>query len=132
MEKLIEVTVAQGGDPSVIENPDLLPTCANEAILTASRSGFVTRCDALTLGAAATRLGAGRDRKEDDIDPGVGITIDAKVGSTVSIGDTLARVRYSDPAKWDAQRDLLASAWAIEDEPPAQQDLIIERIVATS
>ena len=132
LEKLIEVAVAQGGDPSVIENPDLLPTCANEAILTANRSGFITGCDALTVGVAATRLGAGRDRKEDDIDPGVGITVEAKVGATVSTGDTLARVRYSDQAKWDAQRDLLASAWAIEDEPPKPQDLIIERIEATS
>jgi pyrimidine-nucleoside phosphorylase len=132
LEKLIEVAIAQGGDPSVIENPDLLPTCANEAILTANRSGFVTRCDALTVGVAATRLGAGRDRKEDDIDPGVGITIEAKVGDTVSTGDTLARVRYSDQAKWDAQRDLLASAWAIDDEPPKLQDLIIERIDVTS
>jgi pyrimidine-nucleoside phosphorylase len=130
LEKLVEVAVAQGGDPSVIENPDLLPTCADEAILTANRSGFVTRCDALTVGVAATRLGAGRDRKEDDIDPGVGITIEAKMGDTVSTGDILARVRYSDPAKWEAQRDLLASAWVIEDIPPEPQDLIIERIEA--
>jgi pyrimidine-nucleoside phosphorylase len=130
LEKLVEVAVAQGGDPSVIENPDLLPTCANEAIITANRSGFVTRCDALTVGVAATRLGAGRDRKEDDIDPGVGITVEAKMGDTVSTGDILARVRYSDPAKWDAQRDLLASAWVIEELPPEPQDLIIERIEA--
>jgi pyrimidine-nucleoside phosphorylase len=132
LEKLVEVVAAQGGDPSVIENPDLLPTCANEAVLTADRDGFVTRCDALTVGVAATRLGAGRDRKEDDIDPGVGITVEAKVGDRVSTGDTLARIRYSDQAKWDAQRDLLASAWAIDDEAPEPQDLIIERIEATS
>jgi pyrimidine-nucleoside phosphorylase len=131
LEKLVEVVAAQGGDPSVIENPDLLPTCANEAVLTADRDGFVTRCDALTVGVAATRLGAGRDRKEDDIDPGVGITVEAKVGDRVSTGDTLARIRYSDQAKWDAQRDLLASAWAIDEEAPEPQDLIIERIEAT-
>jgi thymidine phosphorylase len=81
---------------------------------------------------AATRLGAGRDRKEDDIDPGVGITVEAKVGDRVSTGDALARIRYSDQAKWDTQRDLLASAWAIDDEAPEPQDLIIERIEATS
>ena len=128
LQKLIDVAVAQGGDPSVIEDPDLLPVCAHEAVITAPRDGFVTHCDALTIGVVATRLGAGRERKEDTIDPGVGITLEAKVGDPVDAGQTLARVRYNDTSRWHVQEKSLISAWTIDDNPPAPQPLIIERI----
>jgi len=131
LEKFIEVTLAQGGDPSVLENPALLPTCAHEAVITAEREGYVTGCDALIVGAAATRLGAGRDRKEDSVDPGVAITLEAKVGDRVSVGDPLATVRYGDPKRWESQRESLALAWTVGDEKPESQPLIIERIDAT-
>jgi thymidine phosphorylase len=131
LEKFIEVTLAQGGDPSVLENPDLLPTCAHEAVITAESEGYVTDCDALTIGAAATRLGAGRNRKEDSVDPGVAITLEAKVGDSVRVGDPLARVRYNDPARWESQRESLALAWTVGDEAPETQTLIMERIDAT-
>lgn len=128
LQKLIDVAVAQGGDPAVIEDPGQLPVCAHEAVITAPRDGFVTRCDALTIGVAAMRLGAGRERKEDTVDPGVGITLEAKVGHQVSKGDPLARVRYSDLARWGAQEEPLASAWTIAEAAPDPQTLIIERI----
>ena len=128
LQKLIDVTIAHGGDPGVIENPDLLPSCANESVVEAESDGYVTRCDALTIGVAATRLGAGRERKEDSIDPGVGITLEAKVGDRVTAGMPLARVRYSDQNRWEAQGDLLASAWSIQDDVPPAPELIIERI----
>jgi thymidine phosphorylase len=124
--------VAQGGDPSAIENPDLLPVCPNEAVITAPRDGYVTRCDALTIGVVATRLGAGRERQEDTIDPGVGITLEAKVGDQVQAGQTLARARYSDAARWQAQEPALASAWMIEDTAPEPQPLIVERVEPAS
>jgi thymidine phosphorylase len=128
LQKLTDVVVAQGGDPSAIENPDLLPVSPHEAVITAPRDGYVTRCDALTVGVVATRLGAGRERQEDTIDPGVGITLEAKVGDRVQSGQPLARARYSDTARWQAQEPALASAWTIEDIAPAPQPLIVERV----
>jgi pyrimidine-nucleoside phosphorylase len=128
LQKLTDVVVAQGGDPSAIENPDLLPVCPHEAVITAPRDGYVTRCDALTVGVVATRLGAGRERQEDTIDPGVGITIEAKVGDRVQSGQPLARARYRDTARWRAQEPALASAWNIEDTAPEPQALIVERL----
>jgi pyrimidine-nucleoside phosphorylase len=128
LQKFMEVIESQGGDPSVIENPDLLPTCAHEAVVVADREGFVVRCDALAIGAAATRLGAGRDRKEDAIDPGVGITLEAKVGDRVAVGDSLARVRYNDQSRWQSHEKALTSAWTIEDSAPEPQPLVLERI----
>jgi pyrimidine-nucleoside phosphorylase len=130
LQKLIDVAVAQGGDPSVIEDPDLLPVCTEEAVITAPGDGFVTRCDALTIGVVATRLGAGRDRQEDDVDPGVAITLEAKIGDEVTRGQPLARVRYNDAARWQSQRDALVSAWVISDTAPAERPLVIETVVS--
>ncbi len=103
LQKLIDVVAAQGGDPSVIHDPSLLPRAPNEGVIEADRDGFVVQCDAFVVGTVATHLGAGRERKEDIVDPGVGITVLAKVGVPVSKGQPLARVRFREPARWDAR-----------------------------
>ncbi len=131
LQKLIDVVVAQGGDPAYVEDPSLLPMCSYQEVITAPDSGHVARCDALTIGVAATRLGAGRERKEDTVDPGVGITLEAKVGDRVEAGQPLARVHFNDPARWKAQEKSLASAWSIEETPPPPQTLVLERIDQT-
>jgi pyrimidine-nucleoside phosphorylase len=130
LQKLVDVAEAQGGDTSVIRDPSLLATAPHEAVIEADRSGYVTRCDALIIGTVATRLGAGRERKEDVVDPGVGITVAAKLGEKVEKGHPLATVRFSDPARWEAQREMLATAWAIEAALPDLADLIVERVDA--
>ncbi|HET7847379.1 MAG TPA: thymidine phosphorylase [Acidimicrobiia bacterium] len=130
LQKLVDVAEAQGGDASVIRDPSLLATAPHEAVIEADRSGYVTRCDALIIGTVATRLGAGRERKDDVVDPGVGITVAAKLGEKVEKGQPLATVRFSDPARWEAQREMLATAWSIEDASSELADLIVERIEA--
>jgi len=58
--------------------------------------------------------------------------VDAKLGEKVQKGQPLARVRFSDPARWEAQREGLAAAWVIGDTTPEIGDLIVERIDATA
>ncbi len=132
LQKFIEVTIAHGGDPGVIEDPSQLAKAPKEAVIAAPYDGYVTRCDALTIGSAGVRLGAGRAKKDDIIDPGVGISVKAKLGDPVSAGDPLAVIRYSEDARWADQRSHLASAWEISDEPVEPPRLIIERIHATT
>ena len=131
LQKLIDVTTAQGGDASFIEDPGELPKCSEEALVTAPAAGFVTRCDALTIGVVATRLGAGREHQEDAIDPGVGISLEAKVGDHVEAGQPMARVAYNDNARWQAQEKALTEAWTISETPPEPPNLVIERIEAS-
>lgn len=128
LEKLKDVAIAHGGDPSVLDDVSMLEVADREAVIPAPEDGYVTRCDARTIGIAATRLGAGRERKEDDIDHGVGVTLEAKIGARVSEGEPLAVVRYNDEEKWMSQRDKLASAWSIGPEAPKARDLILERV----
>ncbi len=123
-----EVVIAQGGDPSVIDDPTLLVTAPRSHEIVARDAGVVSRCDALSIGTAGVRLGAGRQTKEDDVDPGVGITIHAKSGDTVAVGDPLATVRYGDLARLEAALPLLDAAWEISADPPETVPLILGEV----
>ncbi len=123
-EKLVEVVAAQGGDPAVIHDPTLLPTAPHHHEITAARSGYLTRCDALDLGVAAMRLGAGRERKEDAIDPGVGLRVLAKVGDPVEAGQPLVRLAWSDPDRLATALPLAERALEIGEERVAPPPLI--------
>ncbi len=132
LQKLIDVTEAHGGNGAAVEDPTLLPSAEHIETVAAPRSGYVSRCDAHTVGITATRLGAGRERKGEDVDHSVGITLQAKVGSRVEKGDTLALVHHNSHEKWESHREALAAAWVISDEAPPETPLIIERIDAST
>ncbi|MCW2680246.1 MAG: deoA, partial [Frankiales bacterium] len=72
---------AQGGDPAAA-----LPTAPHSEVVEAPRDGWLSRLDALAVGTAAWRLGAGRARKEDDVDPGAGVVLGAALGERVAKG----------------------------------------------
>ena len=128
LEKLKEVATAQDGDPSVIDDPSLLAAAPETDEVTAGESGYVSGCDALIIGMTATRLGAGRERKEDEIDPGVGITIHKKIGDRVEPGDVLATARFSRSELWERHQERLETAWTISDDPVDTPELILDRI----
>jgi pyrimidine-nucleoside phosphorylase len=127
MEKFQDVIVAQDGDPRVTEDRSLLPRAPERYELLAPQSGVVARCDARDIGVAGVRLGAGRERKEDEVDPGVAISVLAKVGDTVAKGQTMATIAYRDESRLEAALPLLQRAWAIGAEAAAPQ-LIIGRV----
>lgn len=130
LEKLREVILAQEGDPEVVDDFQMFPSAELEAEVVADRDGYVLGVDALVVGLAATRLGAGRDKKEDEIDPGVGITLLRKKCDPVTSGDTLAVVRYNDAELWEQQRPALGTAWKIGSEQVERTGLVLERIQA--
>jgi pyrimidine-nucleoside phosphorylase len=116
-EKLIEVAEAQGGDPAVLHHPELLASAPHEEVIVAPKDGRVARCDAYDIGVAALRLGAGRESKADQIDPGIGITILAKIGDEVARGQPLARLTWSDEERLRLGRALVERAFEIADGP---------------
>ncbi len=127
-DKLVEVVEAQGGDTGHLHHPERFPTADHEHLITASRSGFVSTVDALDIGVGALRLGAGRERTDDGIDPAVGVVVEAKVGDRVSTGDPLARVSWNDRSRFDAALPVIERAFTISDAPPAATALIHEEI----
>ncbi len=122
------VIEAQGGDRAVLEDPAVLPDAPSRHEFRAKEAGTIGGCDALAIGVAAMRLGAGRERKEDVIDPGVGITVHAKAGTTVAVDEPLATLAYRDDDRLQGALVLLEEAWTMGEV--AEAELIIERITA--
>ncbi|MGH8862483.1 MAG: thymidine phosphorylase [Jatrophihabitantaceae bacterium] len=87
---------AQGGDPAAP-----LPTARERHVITAPASGVLTRLDAMAVGTAAWRLGAGRARKEDPVSAGAGVVMLAKPGDRVTAGEPLLELHADDPARFD-------------------------------
>ncbi len=99
LEKFKEMVKAQGGDIAEVDNPELLPKAKDVIPFTASRAGYVAELDALAVGRAAMSLGAGRQKKGDPIDLGVGIEVVRKTGDMVAEGDVLAYIHSNDEKK---------------------------------
>jgi pyrimidine-nucleoside phosphorylase len=128
LEKLEQVIVAQDGDPAVLTDLSVLPQPPEFVEFEAPRSGWVTECHAHRIGVAGVQLGGGRLRKEDDVDPAVGIWVFAKEGETIEEGQPLARIGWRDGAKLGAAMELLETAWTIADEPPEPKPLVIGEV----
>jgi thymidine phosphorylase len=128
LEKFREIIAQQGGDARVVDDYSRLPATPKRIAFTASRSGYVTRLDAELLGRATMVLGAGRDRVEDVIDPGVGALVRAKPGDTVRAGDIMVELHYRDSSRLETALHLLRDACQIDDAPPAAQELILETV----
>jgi pyrimidine-nucleoside phosphorylase len=129
LEVFARVVNAQGGDAKVVEQPQaVLPSAPHKADVCAPGPGFVSTLDAYRIGVAAMRLGAGRERKEDTIDPGVGITLLHKPGDEVSDGEPVVRLTYRHPARLEEALRVLEGAITVAEEPPGRQSLIIDRV----
>jgi len=118
----------QGGDIAVIDDPERLPRAPVIVPLPAQRTGTVAAIDGMALGYTLNDLGGGRARKEDRIDPAVGLVLAAKVGDRVAAGEPLLHVHAASDA--DAARVLprLAAAYTIGDTGVAPPPLIYEII----
>lgn len=128
LDRFMRVVEAQGGDPRVIAEPDRLGRAERVFEINADRSGFVARCDAYQIGVAGVRLGAGRERKEDTVDHGVGISVLAKIGSSVEPGQPLARIRYRDETSLQEALPYLNRAWEISPDSVQSRPLFLDRI----
>jgi len=104
LEKFTEFVQAQGGDPSLIEHPDRLPEAPVVKPLLTQCSGWITDIDAREVGLVAVDLGGGRKRKEDAIDPRVGVVFKTKVGDRIELLDPILEVHAASES--DAERAL--------------------------
>jgi pyrimidine-nucleoside phosphorylase len=95
-EKFRTLVAAQGGDTSYIDDPTRLPGAEVVRTLVANRSGWLGQVNARIVGETAVELGAGRARKEDKIDHGVGILVHHKVGERVERGEAVFTVHARD------------------------------------
>ena len=116
---------AQDGDPDAP-----LPTARETEVITADADGVLTSVDALAVGVAAWRLGAGRARKEDPVQAGAGVELHAKPGDTVRAGQPLLTLHTDTPERFERATAALAGAYAIGDRAPERTSVVLDRITA--
>jgi thymidine phosphorylase len=114
---------AQGGDPDAD-----LPVARETHVVTAPATGTLTVLDALAVGVAAWRLGAGRARKEDPVSAGAGVVLHAKPGDTVQAGQPLLELHADEPERFARALEVLDGGYVIEDRPHAKAPLILETV----
>jgi thymidine phosphorylase len=113
---------AQGGDPDAP-----LPQAREKHVVAAPASGVLARLDALAVGVAAWRLGAGRARKEDDVSFGAGVVLHAKPGDEVTAGQPLLELHADEPSRFERALEALDGAVDIGDKAPDRQ-LVLDTI----
>ena len=119
-----EVIRLQGGDPRVMEDPKRLPHAKHRARVDASRAGYVAAIHCEQVGIASMLLGGGREKKEDSIDPAVGLRLEKKIGDAVKAGENLCTVHYNLDARLVPAMRLLSASFEIGDQAPPAMPLV--------
>jgi pyrimidine-nucleoside phosphorylase len=110
LAKFRELVAAQGGDPRVVDTPGLLPRARLQVPVPSPSEGWVQCVDALGVALAALRLGAGRAKAEDPVDPAVGVAALAKAGQRVAKGEALCLIHANDPGRVAEAKAILSEA----------------------
>ncbi len=125
-KKFKEVIAAQGGNPQVLDRFELLPNATGAREISTPRAGYVTAIDAELIGQASSMIGAGRDMKEDSIDPAVGVILEVKVGQKVDANGVLCRLYYTGDERVEEAAQLVEDAFRISSTAPEERELILE------
>ena len=127
-EKFREIVGLQGGDVGAIEDPARLPRARHSLDICSATSGFVSAIQCERLGVAGVVLGGGREKKEDKIDPAVGLSFHKRIGDRVEHGEPLCTLHYNSDARLAEAKSLAESAYSIAQER-ALTPMLIYRII---
>jgi pyrimidine-nucleoside phosphorylase len=130
LEKFRQIITAQGGDPAVIDDPKRLPQAKHQVQVLSSAGGFVECIQCEQVGVASLVLGGGREKKEDSIDPAVGLVLHKKVGDPVRQDEPICTVHYNSDARLKDAQGLLRQAYRIAERPPALRRPLIHRVIS--
>jgi pyrimidine-nucleoside phosphorylase len=125
-KKFKQAVQAQGGNPQALDKFELLPNATGMREITSPRAGYVSAINAEDIGVASNMIGAGRDRKEDSIDPAVGIILEVKAGEKVDAGSVLCRIYYTKEDRVDEAAEMVEDAFRVSGQKPDERELILE------
>jgi pyrimidine-nucleoside phosphorylase len=124
--KFKQVVTAQGGNAQALDKFELLPNATGMREITSPRGGYVSAINAEDIGVASNMIGAGRDKKEDTIDPAVGIILEVKTGEKVDAGSVLCRLYYTKEDRVDEAAEMVEDAFSLSPQKPDERELILE------
>lgn len=124
LDRFRQMVELQGGDPRAIDDPRKLPQAQHTMTISSPGGGYLASLKCEQIGTACVVLGGGRERKEDSVDPAVGIVLHKKTGDAVSAGELLATIHYNSEARAQRVRELLEQSYQIADSPVEKRPLI--------
>jgi pyrimidine-nucleoside phosphorylase len=124
LDRFRQMVELQGGDPRAIDDPKKLPQAQHTMTISSPRGGYLASLKCEQIGTACVVLGGGRERKEDSVDPAVGIVLHKKIGDAVSTGELLATIHYNSEARAQRACELLEESYQIADSPVGKRPLI--------
>ncbi len=122
--KFREMVARQGGDPAVIDHPELLPSAPHQLPVASPKRGYVSSIQTEVIGTVAMVLGAGRERIDSQIDPAVGLVLNKKRGDPVKRGDVLAVIHCDDGTPMHRLSKIIQEAYVIKAQRPRRCSLI--------
>ena len=128
--KFLTLVENQGGDSSYIENIEKLPKAKFVKTIYSQKEGYVKEIDSKEIGKLVGRLGAGREKKEDFIDPTVGIVLTKKVADKVNKKDILAYVYINEEEKEKEVEELLTKIIKISNDVVKKESTVLEIIAS--
>jgi pyrimidine-nucleoside phosphorylase len=131
LEKFRQMVELQGGDPRIIDDARRLPQAQHTVQVASAKAGYVASMQCEQIGTACVILGGGRERKEDSVDPAVGIVLHKKVGDRVAAGESLATIHYNSQAKAARARELIEASCQIAETAPPKRPLI-HRVIGSA
>lgn len=126
--KFKEVIQLQGGNPQVLDRFEMLPNATGAREITSPRAGYVSAINAEYIGLASSMIGAGRDMKDDAIDPAVGVILETKVGQKVDAGAVLCRIYYTSEDRLEDAAEMVEDSFKISGQPADERNLILEAV----
>ncbi|HUV08662.1 MAG TPA: thymidine phosphorylase, partial [Spirochaetia bacterium] len=127
-DRFIKNVEFQGGDVSVVLNPDRGPKAAIISPYVSSVSGYVRRIDAFKIGMAATVLGAGRMNKDEAVLPAVGIELEKKQGDAVKPEEVLSLIHAETQESLEIALEYLSGAYQFSRTPVSVHSLILDEL----
>jgi len=132
LEKFRQMVALQGGDARPLDDADKLPRAKYRHDVSSSQNGYVVTMDCEAVGTACVVLGGGREKKEDAVDPAVGIVLHRKVGDRVAAGEPLCTVHSNSEARTANAAKLLLDSYHIADAPAVEKKSLVHRVIRGS
>jgi thymidine phosphorylase len=129
LEKFRQMVELQGGDGRVIDDDNRLPQARHTLQVSSAKAGYLASMQCEQIGTASVILGGGRERKEDSVDPAVGIVLHKKVGGRVASGEPLATIYYNAEAQATRARQLIEASCVLTDDSQFTKRRLIHRVI---
>jgi pyrimidine-nucleoside phosphorylase len=131
LEKFRQMVALQGGDIRALDDPNQLPRAKYMHDLNSPKDGYLTAMDCEAVGTACVVLGGGREKKEDAVDPAVGIVLHHKIGDRIGAGEPLCTVHHNSEDRGIRAQEMLLRSYHIADAPP-QKKALVHRVIRGS